>query len=197
MKKEKISQSCFWVIWKQRSYLQQWPSRPTHMWKLRSRLLTWETLSWTIVSRSVFCSQVWWWRAERWLAETKPTRSFSGRSLVQQTHFCALSGWRLTTHSDTWLELLSNTHCVNYLPSAISLRPCRLSDRWEYPESSWKIPLSVLEHLRTRRLVSLFQLIRGRVSCFSAGPEPRQVQHGLSFLRINSLMRRSKHRTIM
>ena len=83
------------------------------------------------------------------------------------------------------------------LPSGISLSPCRLRERFEYPESSWKIPLSVLERLWTLRLVSSLQPISGWISLRSPCPLPRQVQQGLNFLRTYSLMRRSKHSTTM
>ncbi len=116
----------------------------------------------------------------------------AGKHVYEQ--ICITSSGVVHTCWKYWCTRVAKK-CV--LPSGISLRPCRLRDRWEYPESSWKIPLSVLERLWTRRLVSSFQPIRGRVSVFSLDPLPRQVQQGLSFLRTNSLMRRSKHRTTM
>lgn len=170
------------------------------MWKLRSRPPTWWTWPWTTSSRAFSCSQGRSGRAARWWAEREPRRPASGHSLALKTHFYALPEHKWINMLFTPHFRVGNSATVTVrcnVPSGISLRPWRLRDRWEYPESSWKIPLSVLERLWTLRLASSFQPIRGCISVFSSGPFPRQVQHGLSFLRTNSLMRRSKHRTTM
>jgi len=136
----------------------------------------------------------------RSLSGTENTLFCSGGMMADNKIYVRSSGHKQVTDS-MWTIHDKNARkkCFqkHASPSGISLRPCRLRERWEYPESSWKIPLSVLERPWTRKLVSSCQPIRGCVSIFSTEPELRQVQQGLTFIRTNSLMRRSKHRTTM